>query len=55
MKEGCKIVDVNGGGRGQLGEVLRSVLGRNCENLKTIRFVLSVTGKFSVLFPRVSC
>ena len=36
LKEGCKIVDVNGGGRGQLGEVLRSVLRRNCQSLKTI-------------------
>lgn len=36
LKVGCKFVDVNGGGRGQLGEVIRSVLGRNCQSLKTI-------------------
>ena len=36
LKEGCEVADVNGGGRGQLGEVLKSVLGRNCQSLKTI-------------------
>ena len=53
LKEGCKVVDVNGGGRGQFGEVLRSVLGRNYQSLKGS--VLSVAGEFRVLFPRVSC
>ena len=36
LKVGCKVVDVNGGGRGQLGEVIRTVLGRSCQSLKTI-------------------
>ena len=36
LKVGCKVVDVNGGGRNRLGDVIRSVLGRNCQSLETI-------------------
>ena len=36
LKVGWKFVNVNGGGRGESGEVIRSILRKNCQSLKTI-------------------
>ena len=36
LKVGCQFVNVNGGGRGESGEVIRSILRKNCQSLKTI-------------------